>query len=768
MLPKTLIKGFDKGRLSTLLAFFFLALAIPTGILIWQAYSQLKWEAFHQYRGLAEDLTGRIDAQLIDLINTADARSFADYSFLNVTGDTKFNFVQRSPLSAYPVTADLPGVMGYFQVDSAGTFSTPLLPPEGTDAEQLGIGRVEYDNRLTLARVIQAVLADNRLVQARPELGLRRDANLPPESPRTDLGTGEKEAATSADFESRARQLAAEPVVTAPAAQSVPLVAETDQDMVGGVLDETSAEKDAVDAFEAKQQQGAASANTTYSQQVFDQLNRAREDIAVRAGVDEITGLDDRVAEGDNERLATIGKVSELKLDADLQKKSEGLERAQEEQRLDTGRVNAPSRGKRVEQIKLPESAESATVADSQPIANVAGPTDLRISTFESEVNPLEFSLLDSGHFVLFRNVWREGERYIQGLLVDQNAFVAGAIEKAFYDSPLSTMSNLIVGYQDDVIHFYPGPANTLYPGSAGELQGALLYSNRLSAPLDSLELIFSINRLPQGPGATVLGWVTFVLAMVFVGGFITLYRLGLSQINLARQQQDFVSAVSHELKTPLTSIRMFGEMLKEGWADEAKRQSYYEFIHDESERLTRMITNVLQLAKITRNEPNFDLRPTNVGELMSNIESKIANQVERAGFDLNFSRDQAADEAVIDIDEDCFAQIIINLVDNAIKFSKDAEDKAIEISSKLTGDKRVQFAVRDHGPGIPRNQMKKIFKLFYRSESELTRETVGTGIGLAIVHQLATAMNGKVDVVNAEPGVEFRISFPCVTTPMT
>jgi signal transduction histidine kinase len=382
-------------------------------------------------------------------------------------------------------------------------------------------------------------------------------------------------------------------------------------------------------------------------------------------------------------------------------------------------------------------------------------------SACSSEIDPLEFSLLDSGHFVLFRNVWREGERYVQGLLVDQNTFVSSAIERAFYDSPLSAMSNLIVGYQDDAISFFPGPANSSYPGTAGEMRGDLLYSNRLSTPFDSLELIFSINRLPQGPGATVLGWVTLVLAMVFVGGFITLYRLGLSQINLARQQQDFVSAVSHELKTPLTSIRMYGEMLKEGWADDAKRQEYYDYIHDESERLTRMITNVLQLAKITRNEPNFDLKPTNVGELMSKIESKIANQVERGGFALNFNRDETADNATIDIDEDCFAQIIINLVDNAIKFSKNADNKTIDIGSKITGDKQLQFTVRDHGPGIPKNQMKKIFRLFYRTESELTRETVGTGIGLAIVHQLTSAMNGKVDVVNIEPGAEFRISFP-------
>ena len=87
MLRKTLIKGFDKDRLKILLALFFLVLAIPTAVLIWQAYSQLKWEAFHQYRGMAEELTERMDSSLADRINTAEARSFADYTFLIVTGD---------------------------------------------------------------------------------------------------------------------------------------------------------------------------------------------------------------------------------------------------------------------------------------------------------------------------------------------------------------------------------------------------------------------------------------------------------------------------------------------------------------------------------------------------------------------------------------------------------------------------------------------------------------------------------------------------------
>ncbi len=726
MLPKTLIKGFDKGRLRRLLALIVLALAVPTAVLIWQAYGQLKWEAFHQYRGDAEELTRRIDTRLNVMIRTADARSFADYSFLVVPGDPSANFVQRSPLSAYPVAEDLPGVLGYFQVDTQGTFSTPLLPPEGTEAVSFGISESEYIDRLQPAQEILAVLADNRLVQSRPVIGTRR--GIVTSFAATGMAVEEEIAAEVKEY--------------------------------GAII---STDKDAVDRLAAKPAEQAADENEGYSQQVFDQLNQPRRDARSYAGNAGTLELDDAAA-GDRQteqRLNTVGKVSEIKLDGALQKKSEEVEReGASKQQIEGsfGDTYAPGRSKRREKIALPESVRPA---DNELIRNIAGPTDLRISTFESEIDPFEFSHLDSGHFVLFRKVWRDGERYIQGLLVDQEAFTQDIIGARFVDTALSEMSNLIVAYEDDVIRTFSGRDISAYPNVAEGLDGTLLYRNRLTAPLNSLELIFSIKRLPPGAGASVLGWVTLVLVIVFVGGFAVLYRLGLSQINLAQQQQDFVSAVSHELKTPLTSIRMYGEMLKEGWADEEKRQSYYNFIHDESERLSRLISNVLQLARITRNEPQFELKPTNVGELMSNTESKISSQIESAGFELRFKRAANADEATIRIDEDHFAQIIINLVDNAIKFSINADEKRIEVSSKCTADNRILFSVRDFGPGIPRDQMKNIFQLFYRSESELTRETVGTGIGLAIVHQLTIAMGGSVDMINVEPGAEFRIMFP-------
>jgi len=670
MLPQPLIRGFNKKRLRNLLALFFVALAAPTVVLIWQAYGQLKFEALHQHRGIAEELTQRIDSQLKDMIRVADSRSFADYSFLVVSGDPNAKFVQRSPLSAYPVAASLPSVLGHFQVDSQGAFSTPLLPAAGTNVGDLGISNSEFAERQKLARELQAVLADNRLVQSPAIAGVRRAVGKSAAAPASILEEGEKE-------------------------------------------------KDKADTLR------------DYDQAVFDELSQRQ---------------------NESDRVGTFA------LDEPLDRISEDAEREIPQQQGLSGEIeSSPGRSKRREQIALPESVQPA---EEELIANLAAPSSLRISTFESEIDPLEFSLLDSGHFVLYRKVWRDGERYIQGFVVDQAAFLQNTIGSQFAGTALSSMANLNVAYEGLVINGFSGRNVDRYSSSATEFDGELLYRSRLTAPLDSLELIFRINHLPAGAGAGVLGWVTLVLLLVFLGGFAAMYRVGLSQINLARQQQDFVASVSHELKTPLTSIRMYGEMLKEGWADEEKRQRYYEFIHDESERLSRLISNVLQLARISRNEPQFDMQPVAVAELMSNTESKISSQVERAGFELRFVQDESVNDAKISIDEDCFTQIIINLVDNAIKFSRDATEKVVEVRSKRVANDQVVFSVRDFGPGVPRDQMKKIFELFYRSESELTRETVGTGIGLAIVYQLTTAMGGSVDLVNVDPGAEFRVTW--------
>jgi len=362
---------------------------------------------------------------------------------------------------------------------------------------------------------------------------------------------------------------------------------------------------------------------------------------------------------------------------------------------------------------------------------------------------------------VLFRKVWRNGERYVQGALIEQQPLLQGIVGSAFRETGLSRMSDLIVAFQGGVVSAFREQAARGYLSDSRQLQGTVLYDRHLSAPLNELELIFSINRLPAGPGGSLVTWTAVILTFLLFGSFYLIYRLGTRQIDLIRQKQDFVSAVSHELKTPLTSIRMYGEMLLQGWASEEKKQTYYGYIHDESERLSRLIANVLQLARVDRDELQLDIRDVSVAELIDNARSRLTSQVERTGFDLGIECPEDLLDRKVRVDQDGFTQILINLVDNAIKFSAAAEKKTVELSCGHSDDGKVWFSVRDYGPGVPEDQLKKIFQPFYRSEDELTRETVGTGIGLALVDKLVAAMNGRIEVIDRKPGAEFRVILP-------
>lgn len=700
---RTSLAGWSRARLRLWLGLFFIALAVPTGILVYHAHGQLKWESFHQHQVLAEELASRIDRQFGRLIDAEEARSFADYSFLVVAGDPSANFLQRSALSSYPVTSEIPGLIGYFQIDAAGELNTPLLPRPGTDPADLGVSEDELALRLALADRLRRILGENRLVEAGGAAG--------------------------------------EPGPT------------TVQTRQGGDTDaeEVIARSATGEAF-FREGAGTPGEEEAMPQAAFDRLSETFAQPGVKTA---------RPAAG------TLGRIEDLKLDYRYQQAvpgptTSGADRPGKPFPAEGAAVQ-DKRAVRKERSALPESSAraAAPVADEAQEADAVAEPGPRIRIFESEVDPFELALLDSGHFVLFRKVWRDGQRYIQGALIEQRPLLHGTVEAALRETLLAQTSDLVVAWQGRVLAVFSGQAERGYLSSTGDLRGAALYQARLSAPMNDMALVFSINRLPSGPGGAVIGWLAAILAVVLCGGVYAMYRLGMRQIELARQQQDFVSAVSHELKTPLTSIRMYGEMLREGWASEDRKRSYYDYIHDESERLSRLITNVLQLARMTRNELKLDMQPTTVCDLMGGVGSKVASQVEHAGFTLNLECAGEAASAVVAVDADAFSQIVINLVDNAIKFSAKAETRVIDIRCTTAGDDAVRFTVRDYGPGVPRDQMKKIFGLFYRSENELTRETVGTGIGLALVKQLAQAMEGRVDVVNREPGAEFRVSFP-------
>ncbi|MET0091470.1 MAG: HAMP domain-containing sensor histidine kinase [Candidatus Thiodiazotropha sp.] len=678
-----LTAGLTQGRLRRALALFFIALSLPSAILVQQAYSRLKWEAFHQHQQMAEELTDRVHETTSALIAREEARGFSDYAFLVIEGDPGNPFIQRSPLAAYPVSSEIPGLVGYFQVDASGAFSTPLLPPPGTDAAAYGVTDRELTQRRQQSETIRAILSENRLVHPEPQAAI--------------------------------------------ALESAPQALDESRVMAPGPPASLGAAKMAGDY-----------SPSPAGQSVFDQLSRSEPATA------KLKSRDTNTLTKKQEALALQPAFSEQ------------AEEAPEAASLRRKAAPAPRQMRK----------ELSTLAE--PVQRDQFETDsareaLRIRTFESEIDPFEFSLLESGHFVLYRKVWREGQRIIQGLLIEQQPFLREEIEKPYLTTALSQTSDLGIAYRGDLLSIFRSTNRPDYLPASESLQGSLLYRSPLNAPLGALELIFSVKQLPAGPGGVIITWVALALGLVLLVGTPLLYRLGLGQIRLARQQQDFVSAVSHELKTPLTSIRMYSEMLKEGWASDEKKREYYDYIHDESERLTRLINNVLQLARMTRNEHSVEMSPYTVSELLDMLQSKIVSQTERAGFQLKLHCPDGLASTRLAVDPDHFLQVFINLTDNAIKFSKDAEQRMIEISCALADPRSVQFQIRDWGPGITREHVKRIFELFYRSENELTRKTSGTGIGLALVYQLVHAMKGEIRVSNAKPGALFSITFPIV-----
>ncbi len=400
------------------------------------------------------------------------------------------------------------------------------------------------------------------------------------------------------------------------------------------------------------------------------------------------------------------------------------------------------------------------------------------IETFVASIDPLQGIRLNQEYLMFFRRVWKKDGRFLQGFIAENEAFFAEVVRDEFAKSALSEVATLVIGYEGEVLTAFRPAVKTISSRSSfGSGSNRIRESSRvdpssdrlllarrnLPPPLESFELLYTIDTLPTTAGVFVIHAFAASFLIVLLVGTVFIYRLGIGHIELAEQRSNFVSAVSHELKTPLTSIRMYGEMLREGWVqDPEKQRSYYDFIFHESERLSRLIGNVLRLSSLDSQNEVISLKHCTASQLLSLIESKIQSMTEAADFEVVLNNDQSA--AAILVDEDGFVQIFVNLVDNAIKFSGDAESRKVELSFRTeekNSKKYGVFTVRDFGPGIEKAQLKNIFELFYRGENEMTRSTPGTGIGLALVQELTRKMDGFVSVSNETPGAAFHIWLP-------
>jgi signal transduction histidine kinase len=254
--------------------------------------------------------------------------------------------------------------------------------------------------------------------------------------------------------------------------------------------------------------------------------------------------------------------------------------------------------------------------------------------------------------------------------------------------------------------------------------------------------------------------WYFSIVAIVLFAvtlGLASLWRNATAEIKLAQKKDDFISAVSHELRTPLTSIRMYAEMLEKNWVkSQDKVAEYYSNMRQESERLSRLIENVLDFSRIQRGKKKYTFNAGDINKCIADVVEMMRPYAVQKGFSIQTEHGKIEQAT---FDGDAVTQIVVNLLDNAIKYARDAEDKTIVVRTKNEERFNV-IEVEDHGPGVPHRQRNKIFEQFYRPAAESTRETTGTGLGLALVKKFAEAHNGFVEITSAKPtGVIFRVA---------
>jgi two-component system phosphate regulon sensor histidine kinase PhoR len=248
------------------------------------------------------------------------------------------------------------------------------------------------------------------------------------------------------------------------------------------------------------------------------------------------------------------------------------------------------------------------------------------------------------------------------------------------------------------------------------------------------------------------------ILLITLLSAVIIIYRNIRKEIRLARMKTDFVSNVSHEFRTPLTLIRMYAETLKTGRVkNEKKRDKYYKVIFEESERLTRLINNILNFARIESGRKEYSFHKTYLNDVIEETVDAYSSLIKSNGFELEV--DLTDDLPAILLDVESITECIINLLDNALKYC--SSEKFIKVSSGRQPD-NIYLEIVDKGIGINKKDLSHIFNKFYRVPSKTVRKTKGSGLGLSLVQHIVQAHSANIDVESIPgEGTTFRILFP-------
>lgn len=338
----------------------------------------------------------------------------------------------------------------------------------------------------------------------------------------------------------------------------------------------------------------------------------------------------------------------------------------------------------------------------------------------------------------------------LEGFLVDVPSLIASLEQSVLKQRGLGGIAQLSVEAPSQ-----PGRRSVADLDAAYDARD-FRYPYRFSAPFSAVAAELRLAALDDTREARFLELLAAGFAALVLAGVFALYRMVAVQVRFAERRANFVSAVSHELKTPLTAIRMYGELLRDGLVDnDGTRQEYYGLITTESERLSRLVDNVLRLGQIEHRHGAPAPVPVRTLPSFAATLELLRPRAEALGFTLVVHVEPGLPQ--VQYDADGLAQVLFNAVDNALKYARDATDKIIDIRCARERD-GVLLTVRDRGPGVAAAELTRLGEPFYRVGSELTRGQQGVGLGLSLVTRIVEDMGGRVSLRNASPGFELAI----------
>jgi len=359
---------------------------------------------------------------------------------------------------------------------------------------------------------------------------------------------------------------------------------------------------------------------------------------------------------------------------------------------------------------------------------------------FQAEVAPFQSVSIKDDQIYMFRRIVINNQIFRQGFILLVEPFLEHLVNSHFIGQPLARYTTIQLQRRDK------GQTRTIVQAGVPDVPGYFIAERIFPAPFDFLSVALSAQEVPPSPARSSLRAALVALGACILLGLFAIYRSARTIVEMSERRSQFVSSVTHELKTPLTNIRMYIEMLEQGIASTPEReQKYLAILSSESSRLSSLINNVLELAKLERKQRHFNLQQGQIADTLAEVEGIMAQKLKQDGFTLDV---EVPDLPLLSYDREALIQILINLIENSVKFGRMSARRQITIRADMT-DQHVRLTVSDHGPGIPKQELKKIFDDFYRVDNDLTRVTSGTGIGLALVKKLITGMGGSVQATN-------------------